>query len=102
TAELRTRIRFDPTGARFRQTRIAFGRSAITVDAHLRLSGDFEVHGRGERVELDDIDPLAGFDIGGHGDLRFDTEGRYSDPLVTGHTRLAAFRFHQYEFGDVE
>lgn len=101
-AQLRTRLRFDPSGVRFRQSRLDWGSSSVGLEAHLRLSGDFEVHGRSERIDYDDVNPLAGFDIGGKGSMRFDITGAYEDPLITGHTTVAAFRFHTYVFGDVD
>ncbi|MBI2897665.1 MAG: translocation/assembly module TamB domain-containing protein [Deltaproteobacteria bacterium] len=101
-AELRTRVRFDPTGVRFRQTRIAFGRSSLRVEAHLRLDDTFEVHGQSEAFDLGDFSPLATFDIGGRGSFRFDINGHFEDPTITGHARMAAFRFNTFVFGDVE
>lgn len=101
-AQLRTRLRFDPSGVRFRQSHLDFGHSSVGLEAHLRLQGDFEVHGRSERIDFDDVNPIVGFDIGGKGDLGFDIVGAYEDPRITGHTRLAAFRFHTFVFGDVD
>jgi translocation and assembly module TamB len=101
-AQLRTRLRFDASGVRFRQSRLDFGRSTMGLEAHLRLAGDFEVHGRSDRIDYDDVNPLTGFDIGGKGTLHFDITGAYEDPLITGHTQIAAFRFHTFVFGDVD
>lgn len=91
-----------PDAVRFEDLVGELPRSRLRADVLLGFDNALRVRARTEALDLTDITPLDRWPVAGVGEARVSIEGRFQDPVVTGHVRLSDFRFDDFRLGHLE
>ncbi|MEM1415067.1 MAG: hypothetical protein AAGH15_09215, partial [Myxococcota bacterium] len=101
--ELRGRWDFSEDALVFTRLVVESARSRLLASVvHLGFDDRFEALISGERFDLADVSPLIDIPLAGAGPLDVKITGGYDEPKITGHARIADFRFDEMPGGDVE
>lgn len=93
--------RVSPAGLAFQRIRAETSASVLTGDALIGFDDTVRVDVTAQQIDIGDISPLVGFQIGGRGTGHVLVQGDIGDPQLTGSYDVRDFTFNEFRFGDV-